>query len=88
MSKKGFTIVEVLIVVAILAVIGLLGWTYYNKFFGSDTGSQESSTNTTTSSTTMPEVKSSSDLQKAADAVNAIDVDGSVDTSDISAALE
>lgn len=85
-NRKGFTIVEVLLVVAVLAIIGLLGWTYYNKFFGSDTNSQGSSE--TTSSVTMPEVQSSSDLQKAADAVNAIDVDASVDTSDMDAVLQ
>jgi prepilin-type N-terminal cleavage/methylation domain-containing protein len=81
-NKKGFSIVEVLIVVAVLAIIGLLGWTYYGKFFGGETSSQEAAT------ASVPQVETSNDLQKTIDAVNAIDVDKNVDTSDITAVLE
>lgn len=83
-KNKGFAVVEILIVVAVIALIGFLGWTFYNKQLVGDTPS----TVNTSAEGVMPEVSNDADLQSAENALEGIDIDSAVDTSDIDASLE
>ncbi len=85
--NNGFSIVEGVVIVAIVAVIGALGWVFYNNFVAGD-GSTSTSDSAVTTDKSMPAVETSSDLQKAEEAINAINIDTSVDTSAIDAALQ
>ncbi|NCU29452.1 hypothetical protein EOL73_02825 [Candidatus Saccharibacteria bacterium] len=85
-NNKGFSIVEIFLVIAVVVIMGLIGWTFYTKVIVGDTTTTDNGN--TVTEVSMPEVNNTSDLQKAEDAVKEIDVDGAVDTSDIDASLE
>lgn len=86
-NDKGFSVVEVLLVLAVIAIIGLLGWAFFNRQATNNT-SDTNTGNSASVEATLPAVNSKDDLQAAEDAVNAIDVDKSIDASDIDASLE
>lgn len=77
MSRRGFTIVEGLVIFVIAAIIGLLGFVAYNQFFKADTTTSE----TMTAPTSVTKVESSSDLDKATADLEAIDLSDSTETS-------
>jgi len=77
MNRRGFTIVEVLIIVVIAAIIGLLGFAAYNQFLKTDIVTSE----TTAAPTSVTKVESSSDLDKATADLEAIDLSDSTETS-------
>ncbi|HEY8886746.1 MAG TPA: hypothetical protein VIM31_04600 [Candidatus Microsaccharimonas sp.] len=76
MKTRGFTIVEALIIVVVAAIITTLGFVAYNRFVKP----QVASTQTTAAPTTVTAVKSASDLDKAANDLQAIDLTDSSDT--------
>ncbi len=82
--NKGFSAIEGVLVVGVVAIIGALGWTFYMGVMNQ----QGESVASNTSVQSIPEVNSSADLQKVEDAVNAIDIDESVDTTDVTEALQ
>ena len=86
-SSKGFSIVEVALVFVVVAIISLLGWTFLNKQSTNDTPNTDIINNPIVEDK-LPEVNSNEDLQSAEDALNAIDIDKEIDTSDIEASLE
>jgi prepilin-type N-terminal cleavage/methylation domain-containing protein len=86
-NDKGFSLVEALLVIAVLAIIGLLGWNFFNRQAANNT-SKTSTSNNSTVEATLPAVNSKEDLKTAEDAINAIDIDGAINTSDIDASLE
>lgn len=66
-SKKGFSAVELLIVVVAVALIGLIGWTLYNK---SDAGKN---TSEGTSQSSAPATYSTAEeLPSAPDAIQGV----------------
>lgn len=90
--NNGFSLVEGVLIVAIVAVIGALGWVFYTNYMTSDDTTSSSTTVKSDDATlvdeSMPAVESSDDLQKAETAINAIDIESSVDTSTIDTVLE
>ena len=80
MKNRGFTIVEALIIVVVVAIITALGLTAYHSF----TKQQVATTQTTTAApATVTEVKTASDLDKASSDLQALDLTDSSDTSTI-----
>lgn len=71
--SKGFSIVEVVIVIAILGLVGVIGWRVWSA---NQTETTESGTSQTTDSQ-APDVKTDADLDKADDALNETNIEGS-----------
>jgi Tfp pilus assembly protein PilE len=78
MKSRGFTAIEAIIIVVIAAIIVTLGLIAYNRFFKPST---ETVQTTTSAQTTVTEVKSVSDLDKAASDLEAIDLSDASETS-------
>lgn len=82
-KQFGFSLVEVLIVVALVGLVGVVGWKVY------DNG--ESTNNTTPAASqskdTVPAVNNASDLKASEDYLNSQDIDKQLDTSEIDSAL-
>lgn len=94
-NHAGFSVVELLIVVAVIAVLGFAGYSVYHRH---NTKTANNSTNGTaqTDSTakatdvaSSPKINSTSDLDKAAATLDQTDPDGSngTDTSQLDAQL-
>lgn len=77
MKSRGFTIIEALIIVVVVAIITTLGFVAYNRFMKP----QGVSTQSTAAPTSVTEVKTSSDLDKVSSDLDAIDLTDSSDTS-------
>jgi len=87
-SKKGFSIVEALIVLVVVVLVGFLGWALYQNL-QSDQPNDETLTTTETSSgsSAVPEVNNESDLRETEKFLNETDIDGDLDASAIDKAL-
>lgn len=76
-SQKGFAIVEILLVVAVLVAVGLIGYRVVSNH--NTKASNESSTSvsdqskTSASNVTVPQINTKSDLDKASAALNQSD---------------
>jgi prepilin-type N-terminal cleavage/methylation domain-containing protein len=70
--NKGFSIVEIVIVLAIVGLIGVLAWRFWDA---SQTSPADTSTESTTQ--TAPNVNSDADLNKADQSLDSTDVEGS-----------
>jgi prepilin-type N-terminal cleavage/methylation domain-containing protein len=81
-SQSGFTIIEVVLVVVVLAIIGFLGWRFLSSQVTTDKTNDESS-----QQQEPPIVKSSDDLKSAEDFLNDTEIENTLDTSEIDAAL-
>jgi len=77
MNRQGFTIVEALIIVVVVAIITTLGFTAYHQFNKQNVATSQA----TAAPTTVTEVKTASDLDKATSDLQAIDLTDSSDTS-------
>ncbi len=86
-NNKGFSVVEIIIVLAVIAIIGLVGWNIFSRQ-ATDSPTDTNASDSTSVEMTLPAVNSKDDLQAAEDAVNAIDIDESIDMGDIDASLE
>ena len=82
-KQSGFSVVEVIIVVAVLALIGFLGW----RLMTGQSESTKTSSNDNTQQTEAPAVKSKDDLKDAEEYLSNKDIDNTLDTSEIDAAL-
>lgn len=95
---KGFSAVEVILIVAVVALIGFLGWTFYQAVTKQDSASDNSSKQETTGTAaqdigqgqddTSPAVEDTSDLDDAEEYLNKTDVDKDLDTGEIDSALD
>lgn len=83
-NQKGFSIVEVVLVIIVLAILVLVGWLFYKN-----TNQMNKSTDQTTqqSKNEVPEVKNTEDLKKTEDYLKQSDIDKQLDTSEIDSAL-
>jgi prepilin-type N-terminal cleavage/methylation domain-containing protein len=81
--QRGFSVVEIIIVVVVLGLIGFIGWRLYDSTKNKSTDM----TQTDETSLRAPEVKNNEDLQKAEDFVNNIDLDTTLNTSEIDSSL-
>jgi Tfp pilus assembly major pilin PilA len=75
-KNRGFTIVEALLIVVVVAIITTLGFVAYNQFIKP----KLAQTQTTAAPTSVTSVKSVSDLDKASSDLQAIDLTDSSDT--------
>lgn len=71
-NHKGFSIVEVVIVLAIVGLIALIGWRVWEANQFTTDGSQSG----TTQSEAAPEINSESDLDTADQTLDATNVEG------------
>jgi Tfp pilus assembly protein PilE len=76
MKNRGFTIVEALLIVVVVAIITTLGFVAYGQFIKP----KLAQTQTTAVPTSVTSVKSVSDLDKASSDLQAIDLTDSSDT--------
>ena len=77
MKTRGFTIVEALVIVLVVAIITTLGFTAYHQF----TKQKVATSQATSAPITVTAVKSASDLTKASSDLQALDLTDSSDTS-------
>jgi len=82
MTKRGFTVIEAVIIVVVVGVLSTLGLVAYNRF-AKPTATTTASTSTTAPTSTTT-VKSSADLDKVGSDLDSIDITDSSDTKDIS----
>lgn len=76
---KGFSVVEVGLIVAVIAVIGGLGFVFYNKWQASQQTQASTSTSKPALSSVAPTITKTADLDKAASVLNSTDVTSSSD---------
>lgn len=91
-SQFGFTVVEFVIIVAVLAGIGLVGWLVYHKHHAtvsSSTSNSATQSPVASNVSSAPTIKSASDLSKALDTLNQNDptTANSTDSSQLSSQL-
>jgi len=79
--QRGFGVIEVILIIAIFAVIAFIGWRVYT----SQTSAPE---NQAVVSNETPKVETASDLQKAEQYLSESDIDKELDTSEIDSVLE
>jgi prepilin-type N-terminal cleavage/methylation domain-containing protein len=74
-SQHGFSIVETLLVVAVVVVLGLVGYKVYHRQHDTTATNSSQSTGSATANdvASAPEVKSTSDLDKAATTLDQTD---------------
>lgn len=84
-NKNGFTIVEIVILIAVLAIIGALGYMAYNNLIaGNSTNSKDAASSNQTVAPVV--VKSSSDLEKVTKELDAMSLEDSDSTSQLDTA--
>jgi len=76
-SQKGFAIVEIAVIVAVVALVGVLGYTYMNR----QVSTSEKNTTPTAQTAKVETTNIKSELET-------IDIDASLDTSTIDEALQ
>lgn len=85
----GFSVVEVGLVIAVIAILGGLGFVFYNKWAASQAKTAQTSTtqSATTAATTAPTITKASDLDKAASTLDSTDVTSSADNNALNSDL-
>lgn len=75
--RKGFSIVEVLIVIAVIALLGFVGYKAWQAW---QSGDSKKTADTSTSQNAISNIKSASDLDKAATLLDNANIDGDEST--------
>lgn len=88
LNRSGFTFVEIIVAVVILAAVGFAGYRVYDASQSSEE-TDESTTNTQVEENTnqAPEVNEASDLNEAEAFINEVEIDEELDTSELDNAL-
>lgn len=73
-NNKGFSIVEVLIIVLVLALVGFIGWKVWDNLANKPAATNDTTTQQETTPAT--EVESKSDLDKVDKTLDDTNVDG------------
>jgi prepilin-type N-terminal cleavage/methylation domain-containing protein len=73
--NKGFSIVEILLVIAIIAIFGFVGWKAYDTFFNNKTATTAQTQQVNTD--TAPAVIDNSGLDASESTLNATIIDNS-----------
>jgi prepilin-type N-terminal cleavage/methylation domain-containing protein len=76
-KQSGFSVIEIVIGVAVLAIIGFLGYSFYTN---SQKSGQDSASQSSVSSSTET-IESTADLDKAATTMDDINIDSENDAS-------
>lgn len=88
-KRKGFSIIEGIIIVVVVAIIVSLGLVFYNNYVAkkdATTTEQESQVDVTQDEPTQ--ISSSSDLDTAADQLDQLDIEDTDDVSTLDAETE
>lgn len=85
-NKNGFTIVEVVIFIAVLAIIGALGYTAYNNLVANHDSTATDASASPAPTATPVVVKSSSDLEKISSELDAMSLEDSDSNSQLDTA--
>lgn len=79
--QKGFSIIEVAVIVVVIGIIGLLGYTFYANSLVDQpitaTASESTQPSTASDVAATPEVNSTADLDTAQSVMDATDLDAS-----------
>lgn len=82
-TKQGFSAVEIVLVLAVVVVVGFIGYTVaQNTIFKDSTLDNVNMSETATDVPTVPEINESSDLNEITETINGINLDD--DSGDIS----
>lgn len=85
---KGFSVIEVGLVIAVVAIIGGLGFVFYNKWSANQsTTAQTTTTKPAQSTTAAPTISKTSDLNAASATLDSTDVTSSADTNALNSDL-
>lgn len=84
-KNEGFSIVEIVIAVVVVAVIGAVGWMAYTNVFAPKT--DETSQKPTTTATEQVTIEDASDLDKVDETLDDITLEDE-DTAELNAATE
>lgn len=84
-NRLGLTRLKILLLVVVIAVVGLVGWKFYEK--QQQPANNPGTTQVEAEQSEPPEVNSANDLKEAEDFVKDTDIDGQLDTTEIDAAL-
>lgn len=79
-KQSGFSVVEIVLVVAVVAALVLVGWWVYQMQTGNDQNDSQQGG--------VPQVDSAEDLQKAETYLGEVNLDEKFDTSEMEAALQ
>ncbi|HET7630116.1 MAG TPA: prepilin-type N-terminal cleavage/methylation domain-containing protein [Candidatus Saccharimonadales bacterium] len=74
--QRGFSIVEIIIVVAVIVVLALIGWRLWQRMGDDQPSDQTNSTTSQTSQQQTPPINNAQDLDKASRRLNDVNVDG------------
>lgn len=85
--NKGFSIVEVGLIVAVIAIIGGLGFVFYNKWQASQQTAKTATPVAAAPTAAPAAITKTSDLDKAASALDSTDVTSSSDTAALNSNL-
>lgn len=85
LDKKGFSTLETVLMVIIIAVVGFVGW-YAYKQRQSNSGSNIKPAETQYQ--TVPEIKEPEDLEDAQKLLDDADIEKELDTTDIDSVLD
>lgn len=86
LRNKGFSLVEALLIVAVIGIIAFVGWRVWDASQSADTGSDVQTSEQTTAEN-APAVESSEDLGEAEEFLNNTNVDEELDTSELDGVL-
>lgn len=81
MKRRGFTVIEAVIIVVVVAILTTLGFVAYNQFMKP----KAADTQTTAAPATVTEVKSTADLDKVTSDLDALDLTDTDDTTALDA---
>lgn len=73
--QKGFSIVEIVIIIAILVVLALVGWRLWQQMSQSN-DQTATPTSQTSGQVQTPPIDNENDLNRAAQRLDSVDVDG------------
>ena len=83
-KQNGFSAVELILVLAVVGLLGFIGWRVYEQNRSIPEAPAAANTESTEE---VPAVESAEDLDKAVDTLNDQDIDSELETSEIDEAL-
>lgn len=84
---KGFSVVEIGLVIAVVTIIGGLGFVFYNKWSANQATTAQTTTKSSPVATSAPAISKTSDLNAASAALDATDVTSAADTNALNSDL-
>ncbi len=76
MKKNGFSVIELIIVVATVVLLGAVGYVVYDKFYG-QTATETAKSVSAEDLPVAPEIETVADLGEAIQTIDSVDLDSS-----------